>query len=600
MHQYLKLFLIGLAVSLGVAGLGTWYAISTIDPAKLTQLLSASIRDATGRNLQINGPVSLKIFPSIGITAEQVAFSNATWASHPDMLIVKRLELDIELLPLFAKQIAINTINLSGVDAHLETNKAGDGNWNLVLPVPGASTTPGVSAADADSTQIDPVRIKNVLIADAQVSYQDFGRAIKQASIPKLSINGDASKTQFDGQAQYMNYQLGIKGKTSNLRQVFNDWDQKPIKLELALDVSLNGKAIDVKGNINKLPQKTPQFDIALSSKSFEIVPLAGAAAVAASGGKVTLPASTKSQGRYFFSEDPIPFGLLPNANGKIDLNIAELSFPGHVPLINVNGTVKFDGSQIDINPISFGLGKGSATLQVALSRVHGANPSIAIKGIAKDFTLEQLMDAVDSSTKVKGGSAELAFNFRGVGSSMHQLASNANGAIQVQVGKGTLDSRFIDRGGDLLITIVDAINPTRKKTDQTILECAVFYLPITKGIVNINNSVGAVTDRLDIVLSGSVNLNSEALDLKIDPREKSGLTTGINLAGLVKLQGTLQKPQAGINKEGVVNSAVSIGLGFLTGGATILAENAKSMATKSDPCKTALRSWSDIYPGLN
>jgi hypothetical protein len=184
----------------------------------------------------------------------------------------------------------------------------------------------------------------------------------------------------------------------------------------------------------------------------------------------------------------------------------------------------------------------------------------------------------------------------------MHQLASRANGAVQVSIGKGSLDSRFIDGGGDLLITIVNAVNPMRKQTDQTLLECAVVYLPVSNGQVALNDSIGVVTDRLDMVLSGSVDLKTEALNIKIDPREKSGLTTGVNLAGLVKLQGTLLNPQAGVNKEGVVNSAISIGLGILTGGATILAENAKSIATKNavQPCKAALHSWSDIYPGAN
>jgi hypothetical protein len=144
----------------------------------------------------------------------------------------------------------------------------------------------------------------------------------------------------------------------------------------------------------------------------------------------------------------------------------------------------------------------------------------------------------------------------------------------------------------------MDAVNPMRKKSDQTLLECAVVYLPMNQGQVTLDDSIGVVTDRLDIVLSGAVDLKTEALNIKIDPREKSGLTTGVNLAGLVKLQGTLLNPQVGVNKEGVVNSAVSIGLGILTGGATILAENAKSIATKSQPCKAALHSWSDIYPG--
>ncbi|WP_114636668.1 hypothetical protein [Polynucleobacter necessarius] len=98
-------------------------------------------------------------------------------------------------------------------------------------------------------------------------------------------------------------------------------------------------------------------------------------------------------------------------------------------------------------------------------------------------------------------------------------------------------------------------------------------------------------------MLSGTINLGTEVLNLTINPREKSGLTTGLDLAGLVKIEGTLQNPSTGVNKAGVVNSAVSIGLGFLTGDISIAAENAKSIATKSQPCKAALHPWSDIYP---
>ena len=67
-----------------------------------------------------------------------------------------------------------------------------------------------------------------------------------------------------------------------------------------------------------------------------------------------------------------------------------------------------------------------------------------------------------------------------------------------------------------------------------------------------------------------------------------------------MQLVGTLQNPQVGVSKEGVVNSAVSIGLGFLTGGISIAAENAKSLASKRQSCTAALHSWTSIYPGSN
>jgi hypothetical protein len=183
-------------------------------------------------------------------------------------------------------------------------------------------------------------------------------------------------------------------------------------------------------------------------------------------------------------------------------------------------------------------------------------------------------------------------------GNSLHQIASNSSGKIQLSIKQARMGANFLNDAGDFVVTLLDSMNPMRRKTSDTTLECAVAYLPINNGQINIAKTVGAETDRLNVVLTGSINLKTEVVNLTIDPQEKSGLTTGLDLAGLVKMGGTLSDPKAAINQAGVVNSAVSIGLGFLTGGASILAENARSMSSKSHPCRDALHPWSDIYPG--
>ena len=67
MNKSLKLFLLFLVSIVAIATLGIWYAASSINPAQLTQLLSSSVKSATGRDLKIAGPVSLKLFPSLGL-----------------------------------------------------------------------------------------------------------------------------------------------------------------------------------------------------------------------------------------------------------------------------------------------------------------------------------------------------------------------------------------------------------------------------------------------------------------------------------------------------------------------------------------------------
>ena len=596
MNKTLKISLIALVGCLALVGLGAWYASSFINPAQVTKLLSSSVKDATGRELKITGPVSLSLFPSISVKAEQVSLSNASWASNPDMFVFKQIELDIRILPLLKGSVEISRIGIRGLEANLQTNKAGEGNWNLTPPTIVASGS-ATQSVTSDSSSNALVSIKTLDVVDARINYQDGEKAASPIGIPKLSLDAGDGKSTILVDVQRANYALNLKGKTTSLRNTYFAWNQSPVNLDLDLVLTLNGKSLAITGDIDKKPDLLPKFNINLNSKSFDLAPLAGSVVIAGAAGKTSSASTHKAQGKYLFSDDALPFDLLPLADGSVNINIAELGIPHQAPFTNFKTTLQFQKDRIDASDVSFNIGKGSAQAQLSITQFTSPAPKISVRGIAKDFTLEQIIAVTDSSARVSGGDTKVAWNLQGSGVSPHQIASRAIGAIQVSVGQSKLDSKFINKGGDFVITVIDAINPMYKKSNQTTLNCAVAYLPINSGLVNIQNSVGIETDRLDITLAGSINLASEALNISINPREKSGLTTGLDLAGLVKIEGTLQNPQTGVNKAGVVNSAVSIGLGFLTGGISIAAENAKSLATKSQPCKTALHSWSDIYP---
>ena len=598
MSKTLKIILITFSTVLALAGLGAWYAASSINPAQLTHLLSSAVKDATGRDLKIAGPVSLKIFPSIGVKAEQVTLSNASWASQSQMLALKHLELEVKLFPLFLGRVEMSSIHLAGLDAHLETNKLGQSNWDLTPPASPTNSKNTTSNPQASSDDNSFVAIEAIRVSDARISYQDGNSPAKLIKIPRLSVMAAGSKTAILLDLQYANYKLGLKGKMGSLRQIMVDWDQSPVKTSLDLILTLNGRSLDIKGKINKDPKVLPQFDIKLESKSFDLAPLTATSLASSTGQPKAVVKSVESQRKYFFSDDPLPFESLPNANGKIALNINQLILPNQTPLKDVSGTIAFKGEQIDINDLKFELGKGQAQAQISLAQIGSNAPAVSMKVLAKGFTLEQVLVSSNSNAKMSGGDAQIALNLSGRGKSLHQIVGAANGTAQMTVGSARIGSDLLNAAGDLAVTIMDTLNPMHKQSHQTILECAVAYLPVSNGMINIRDSIGVETDKLDITLSGTLNLNTEAINLKIDPRQRSGMITGVNLGSLVQLEGTLQNPKTGINKEAVVNSAVSIGLGILTGGVSIAAENAKSMGTKSQPCTTAMRSWTDIYPG--
>ena len=594
MNKKLKIALAAFVVITSLLGLGAWYAISSVNPAQLTQLLSSSVKEATGRDLKIAGPVRLSIFPSIGVYAEDVSLSNAAWASEPDMVFLKRIEMGIHVLPLLQKRIEIGRIELSGLDAHLQSNTGGQSNWVLAAPL-AQGTASTSSSSDSDSF----ISIENVIVTDAHISYQEGAGSQKIFDVKRLSFTGNGDKTAIHLEMKHANALLGVKGTITSVRKILSDWGVAPLKVGVDLTVDLNGKSLLVQGQIQKLPQQLPSFDINLRSKSFDLASLIAGSTVAASSGKPpSITQKSNHQSKYFFNEDRLPFDFLPEANGKLNVDIAQLGLPYQLPIQNLKATLRFVGDRIDLQDLNFDLGSGHARGDVYLSQLHGSAPALTMKGFASGFTLEQIM--VDAKSKVSGGDTKIAFELKSSGTSLHQLASKANGKFQISVGKATLASTFLNKGGDFVIMVLDAVNPLRKKANTTNLECAVAYLPINNGLISVTDSVGIETDRLDVLLNGSINLNNELINLNIYPREKSGITLGVDLANLIKLQGTLENPSAGIDRAAVVKSAVSIGLGFLTGGVSILAENAKSMTTKSQPCKTALHPWSDIHAGAN
>lgn len=604
MNKLVKLIIGAVGGVIILLAAGVWYASTTVDPVQLTKLLSTSVKAATGRDLKISGPVSLSFFPGISVSAERLSLSNATWASNSEMLILNRIDLNIKMLPLLSKRIEVGSVKLAGLELHLQKNASGKVNWDMSTDSPNASG-PNGDNVDASSVGDNLIYMDSVSVADAQIQYQDPSGSISNYQIKRLSLTESGDKSNISLNMQAQGQALELSGKTGSLSKMLKQPDTSSLQFPLDLNLAMNGKTLSIKGDVSKPPKAMPTINLTLSSKAFDWpslsptpTPTPPAQASNAVKSDQAVRQVTKAQSKYLFSSEAIPFDMLPQAKGKVVVDISALGLPKRKPIENLQATLQLNGSEIDIPNLTFQMGKGSADVQIKLSRFEAANPAFAAKGITKDFTLESLLERLDPNSKVSGGGMRLAFDIKTSGTSLHQMAGNSNGKIQWSINQAQMGSNFLNDAGDFVVTLLDSMNPMRKKTNETVLECAVAYLPISNGQINIANTVGAETDRLNVVLAGSINLKTEAVDLTIDPQEKSGLTTGLNLAGLVKMGGTLSNPKAGINQAGVVNSAVSIGLGFLTGGASILAENARSMTSKGHPCRDALHPWSAIYPG--
>src|SRR5262245_40204098 len=88
-------------------------AIPLVVPVEAYQgLLIALVKQATGRDLRITGPVKLSLLPELAVEANDVSFGNAPGASASQMAQLTRLRVQLQLWPLLHGEVVVNRLIL--------------------------------------------------------------------------------------------------------------------------------------------------------------------------------------------------------------------------------------------------------------------------------------------------------------------------------------------------------------------------------------------------------------------------------------------------------------------------------------------------------
>jgi uncharacterized protein involved in outer membrane biogenesis len=172
-----------------------------------------------------------------------------------------------------------------------------------------------------------------------------------------------------------------------------------------------------------------------------------------------------------------------------------------------------------------------------------------------------------------------------GSGASPHELAAGSNGIFYLALSSGKIESSILDSLGDsIFLSILDALNPFRKKETMTDLDCAVIAGTIDDGKVTLD-PVGLKTTKVTTVAHGTVDLGTEKLSLDFASKGRRGL--GISASTLtneaIKIGGTLANPSVQLKP---ISAAAKTGLAVVTAGISLLAEGLwNRISSETDLC---------------
>lgn len=261
----LRFGLIAIAVVVVLAVGAGAVAISRFDPDSLKPRIEEAVKRATGRDLALNGPITLK--PSLwpAIQAADVAFANPPGFSRPQMATLQGLELQLGLLPLLTGRYEIDRLVLIHPDILLETDAAGTPNWRMTPEVsPAAPAGSRAQAAPGQKTKA-VVSIDTVRIEDGVLAYRN-GRTgvVSTLGLPSLEATAASpnSPMHIEADGSYDATAFHLAADTGPLTRLQDSAATSPWPVKAVLSVA--GARLAADGTLTK-PLQGRGYDLAVN-----------------------------------------------------------------------------------------------------------------------------------------------------------------------------------------------------------------------------------------------------------------------------------------------------------------------------------------------
>ena len=332
-----------------------------------------------------------------------------------------------------------------------------------------------------------------------------------------------------------------------------------------------------------------PKLTAKLTSRNLkmgDLVPMLGqpavdspslsSAKIASSGSRTPEPSGVKTPDMLLPDAD-LQVNRVRAMDADVTYSATDVNMP-NVPMKNVSFHLLLNDGVMTLDPLSFVLDQGTFSGKVTID----ARADVPVSNIdmrMSDVDLAQFKTAKMTQPPLSG-TLMGRIKIHGTGSSVHKLASSAEGGMSFIIPNGGVNQALAELTG---------INVTRglglllaKDETKTSIRCGVVDFQAHDGVLGAKTIFVDTTDVL-IQGRGDINLRSEALNLALrgDPK-KLRLT---RIRAPITIKGTLDHPSIGIDPGKLAEQgAVAAALGtLLTPFAAILAFVDPGLAKNKD-----------------
>lgn len=259
-----------------IAAFAAIFAVAAIafflffDPNDFREDIAKAVEESTGRELTIDGDVSLHLFPWLAVEIGHTRLGNAPGFGDQPFAEFDRAELSVRLFPLLLRQeVTVGTAELDALRLNFEVNKNGQDNWSdLIAAEEGPETAEGTSGGSS-------VDISGVDIRDASIRYVDrqtgdsYSLTDVNFGIGRVSSNGDAVPAK--GSLRFDFQPMAYSGEMSVDTAVTFDQDAGTVSFG---DTSLEGLVEGLASSTSSLNFETAGIVVQTNEQVVDMQPL--------------------------------------------------------------------------------------------------------------------------------------------------------------------------------------------------------------------------------------------------------------------------------------------------------------------------------------
>ena len=531
------LFILILVIVISIVSL-----IVFVDPNHFRGYISQTVKDKTGYELTIEGDLRWHIWPQVSILTDAVKLSD-NGATKP-LLTADNMRLDVELLPLFSKNLAIKNVFIKSALINITDESKGD-NAKKYTQTLTPSSQPNTDISEnkknvsnwkfslnkfeiADSTVAlqynnDLINFRNINLLleqknDKNLSIELKGNIDKNQQDLFYSVNANVDLTQFPEKAiidlKKLDYSYnGIASSNKALKGsatgVFN-YQQSPKQLNSQnLVFSVNDNNFTSK--INTRFDNKPYVDLQLSSEKLDLTPFLQQNAKS----NKDIPVQQTSPVVSSVAKDNNQLSILNAFDGKTTINIKEIK-ANKIIMNNVKLNVDNQDGIATFKDLNFDFANGHIT---ATGTANGKQktPQIKLNTKVNNINLNSFFTQMDMAYDLDGifnASGILETNSLTTNKLLESLKGNANIVITNAKLNNINIQNIIESAAAKYGNGNDKSGNQKKYTEFHKINTNAY---LNQGNIELN-SLNANSETLDIISgSGKVGMLNHDLDVNLN-----------------------------------------------------------------------------------